>query len=414
MTALGAMTASTKQMIQTLPDLESGQHTTQLKRLTMKTWKPYALRSITRFTCLSLLAGSTLLAGCNKKNRGYAGPEQPVYLTIAEANWSNGSSDIVANANKTPESKAFNSGNGLSTQFSDGDQLGLFLRGDSYEPIDNRKVTYTPEAGELITKWVIDGNPIALYQNEATLTAYFPYSNYGALTMDSIPLTAGAYNVNTNDVVWQRDKVHSTHTQAMFLDMQHAMTRVKLRFTTPVNDPTSYLGTGNITAVQIADADNVSEADRVMYVDGYLNLISETPTVKPGAQGRVIIRETQSIVDRSENPQQKYAVYDFLLLPVETIKPDALNLLIMIDGETLTTQFPTNLVSSWEAGTSYTYEVTVHNGGAQVVFGKVGTTPWNYNGPITGDLDPSNPEYGGGNVEDWGTNGWGVDITDGK
>lgn len=370
----------------------------------MKTWNPYSSRVIAQFACITLLSGCIILVGCRKKNRNFAEPAQPAFLSIAEANWSNGSSQIVANSTPGPDSKAFNSGNGLSTQFSEGDRLGLFLRGDSYEPVDNRMVTYTPEEGDIITKWVIDGDPITLYQNEATLTAYFPYSEYGKLLMDSIPLVAGAYDVNTNDVVWQRDKVHSTHTQAMFLNMQHAMTRVKLIFSkAPATDPTTYLGAGKIEAVQIADANTVAEEDQVIYVDGFLNLETETPTILPAVRGRVIISATKTLSEEG-------VLYDFLLLPVATINPGAVQLHILIDDKTITTEFPTSLINAWKAGTAYTYEVTVRNGDSQVVFGKVGTTPWNYGGKISGDLDPSNPEYGGGDVEDWGNNGWGVEI----
>lgn len=369
----------------------------------MKTWNPYSSKTLAQLACIALLSGCVLLAGCRRKNRNFAEPAQPAFLSIAEANWSNGSSQIEANS--TPDSKAISTGNGLSTQFSDGDRLGLFLRGDSYEPVDNRMVTYTPEEGDIITKWVIDGDPITLYQNEATLTAYFPYSEYGKLLMDSIPLVAGAYDVNTNDVVWQRDKVHSTHTQAMFLNMQHAMTRVKLIFSkAPATDPTTYLGAGKIEAVQIADANTVAEEDQVIYVDGFLNLETETPTILPAVRGRVIISATKTLSEEG-------VLYDFLLLPVATINPGAVQLHILIDDKTITTEFPTSLINAWKAGTAYTYEVTVRNGDSQVVFGKVGTTPWNYGGKISGDLDPSNPEYGGGDVEDWGNNGWGVEIT---
>ena len=368
----------------------------------MKTRIPYSTHTFAQKACIILLACGTLLCGCKKRPFSRPESDQPAYLSIAKANWSNGSSHIVANT--TPDSKAFNSGNGLSTQFSEGDRLGLFLRGDSYEPVDNRMVTYTPEEGDIITKWVIDGDPITLYQNEATLTAYFPYSEYGKLLMDSIPLVAGAYDVNTNDVVWQRDKVHSTHTQAMFLNMQHAMTRVKLLFSKkPATDPTTYLGAGKIEAVQIADANTVTEEDQVIYVDGFLNLETETPTILPAVRGRVIISETKTLSEEG-------VLYDFLLLPVANINPGAVQLHILIDDKTITTEFPTSLINAWKAGTAYTYEITVRNGDSQVVFGKVGTTPWNYGGKISGDLDPSNPEYGGGDVEDWGNNGWGVEI----
>ena len=368
----------------------------------MKTRIPYSTHTFAQKACIILLACGTLLCGCKKRPFSRPESDQPAYLSIAEANWSNGSSQIIANT--TPDSKAFNSGNGLSTQFSEGDRLGLFLRGDSYEPVDNRMVTYTPEEGEIITKWVIDGNPIGLNNNEATLTAYFPYSEYGKLTMDSIPLIAGAYNVNTNDVVWQRDVVHAQKTEAMFLNMQHAMTRVKLIFSkTPSSDPNTYLGAGKIQAVQIADSKDTPVENWVIHIDGTLDLTQDEPTSTAGGVG--------SLNDFTEKTLSEEGVlYDFLLLPVQTIKSGGIVLNIRIDDKDLTTVFPVNTIQSWQADTAYTYEVTVQNGESQVVFGKVGTTPWNYGGKITGDFDPSNPEYGGGDVSDWGDNGWGVEI----
>ena len=41
-----------------------------------------------------------------------------------------------------------------------------------------------------------------------------------------------------------------------------------------------------------------------------------------------------------------------------------------------------------------------------MVFGKATVTPWNDGGSIGGDLDTSKPEYGGGDVQDWGDNEW--------
>ena len=370
----------------------------------MKTRIPYSPRTIAQRAGITLLACGTLLCGCKKRPFSYPDADQPVYLSIAEANWSNGSTHIVPNSNNAPDSKAINSGNGLSTQFSEGDRLGLFLRGDSYEPIDNRIVTYTPEEGEIITKWVIDGNPIGLNNNEATLTAYFPYSAYTELAMNAIPLNAGPYDVNSNDVVWQRDVVHALKTEAMFLNMQHAMTRVKLIFSkTPSSDPNTYLGAGKIQAVQIADSKDTPVENWVIHIDGTLDLTQDEPTITAGGVG--------SLNDFTEKTLSEEGVlYDFLLLPVQTIKSGGIVLNIRIDDKDLTTVFPVNTIQSWQAGTAYTYEVTVQNGESQVVFGKVGTTPWNYGGKITGDFDPSNPEYGGGDVSDWGDNGWGVEI----
>ena len=411
------------------------------------------------------------------------------------------------------------------------------------------------------------------------MTAYFPYSDAFGLTMSAIPLNPGPYDVNTNDLVWQRDKVHAAHTQAMFLKMQHALTRVKIRLSgrqpskqvgdvvdggvvywvnpddandfrvvaldqpelmwsascsydlnanarnetarngaeimtlaknysdshtggatgdfetdfpafsycyektdggvskgtwylpskqemmdlysakdrvesvisvqngtafmatdywaateisaagawnvslddghtdsdqknaeyvlrcvrgplaSEGSDLGGYTGAGKITGVRIADAGDVASDDRVVYLDGTLDLTQATPVVTPGWP--------DAVADMSEKTLTAEGVlYDLLLLPVDKINAGKVMLEVELDGKVLSVPFPVDAVDKWEAGKAYTYEVSIRNGEAQVVFGKATVTPWNYGGSISGDLDTSKPEYGGGDVQDWGGNDW--------
>lgn len=263
-----------------------------------------------------------------------------------------------------------------STFFTDGDRLGLFLRGDGYEDVDNRivQLDYPGEGPQ--KKWKITGEAIPLYADAATVTAYFPYSDAYGLTMSAVPLNSGLYDVNTNDVVWQRDTVHSTHTQAMFLEMQHAMTRVKIRLnrgTSDTSDSGDYTGEGKITASGIADAGDVAADDRVVYLDGTLDLTQATPVVTPGWP--------DAVADKSEKTLTAEGVlYDLLLLPVDKIDAGKVMLEVELDGKSLSAPFPVDAVDKWEAGKAYTYEVAVRNGAAQVVFGKATVTPWNDGG----------------------------------
>lgn len=352
---------------------------------------------------------SLALAGCSKDPAG--GTVDPgreaVILSIAEANYgvSGGvrrSGTSAANGG-APQTRAIVGGNG-STFFTDRDRLGLFLRGDGYEDVDNRivQLDYPGEGPQ--KKWNITGEAIPLYADAATVTAYFPYSDVFGLTMSAIPLSSGPYDVNSNDVVWQRDTVHAAHTQAMFLEMQHAMTRVKIRLSGGAPDsgdpdPDVYPGEGRISLVRIADAGDVASEARVVYLDGTLDLTQATPVVTPGWP--------DAVADKSEKTLTAEGVlYDLLLLPVDKIDAGKVLLEVELDGKVLSVPFPVDAVDKWEAGKAYTYEVSVRNGGAQVVFGKATVTPWNYGGSISGDLDPSKPEYGGGNVQDWGDNEW--------
>lgn len=529
---------------------------------------------------------SLALAGCSKDPAG--GTVDPgreaVILSIAEANYgvSGGvrrSGTSAANGG-APQTRAIVDGGG-STFFTDRDRLGLFLRGDGYEDVDNRivQLDYPGEGPQ--KKWNITGEAIPLYADAATVTAYFPYSDAFGLTMSAIPLNSGPYDVNSNDVVWQRDTVHAAHTQAMFLEMQHAMTRVKIRLSSggtvtrevgdvvdggvvywvnpddasdfrvvaldlgsflrwaangnyilgsgaqdqsarngadvwqlakqysdnktngasgtfatdfpafsycyektdgdvskgtwflpslqelkdlydakgsvesvitanggsafstsslwsatedssnastvwdvtssggmyfssktlrysvrcvrgplssDVSDPGEYTGDGKITGVRIADAGDVASEDRVVYLDGTLDLTQATPVVTPGWP--------DAVADKSEKTLTAGVLYDLLLLPVDKINAGKVLLEVELDGKVLSVPFPVDAVDKWEAGKAYTYEVSVRNGGAQVVFGKATVTPWNYGGSISGDLDTSKPEYGGGDVQDWGDNEW--------
>ncbi|WP_418561283.1 fimbrillin family protein, partial [Rikenella microfusus] len=369
--------------------------------------KQYRMRTVT--VAMTYMFGAVLLAGgCTREESAAPAGREAVILSIAEANYGalggarrTGTSPADGG---TPQTRAIVDGGG-STFFTDGDRLGLFLRGDGYEDVDNRivQLDYPGEGPQ--KKWKITGEAIPLYADAATVTAYFPYSDAYGLTMSAVPLNSGPYDVNTNDVVWQRDTVHSTHTQAMFLEMQHAMTRVKIRLnrgTSDTSDSGDYTGEGKITGVRIADAGDVAADDRVVYLDGTLDLTQATPVVTPGWP--------DAVADKSEKTLTAEGVlYDLLLLPVDKIDAGKVMLEVELDGKSLSAPFPVDAVDKWEAGKAYTYEVAVRNGAAQVVFGKATVTPWNDGGSISGDLDPSKPEYGGGDVQDWGDNEWGAE-----
>ena len=362
------------------------------------------MRTVT--VAMTYMFGAVLLAGgCTREESAAPAGREAVILSIAEANYGalggarrTGTSPADGG---TPQTRAIVDGGG-STFFTDRDRLGLFLRGDGYEDVDNRivQLDYPGEGPQ--KKWKITGEAIPLYADAATVTAYFPYSDAYGLTMSAVPLNSGPYDVNTNDVVWQRDTVHSTHTQAMFLEMQHAMTRVKIRLnrgTSDTSDSGDYTGEGKITGVRIADAGDVAADDRVVYLDGTLDLTQATPVVTPGWP--------DAVADKSEKTLTAEGVlYDLLLLPVDKIDEGKVMLNVVIDDKLLSAPFPVDAVDKWEAGKAYTYEVAVRNGAAQVVFGKATVTPWNDGGSISGDLDTSKPEYGGGDVQDWGDNEW--------
>ena len=173
----------------------------------------------------------------------------------------------------------------------------------------------------------------------------------------------------------------------------------RLRCIRTGSDFGDYAGEGKLTGVRIADAEEVSVDDRVVYLDGTLDLTQATPAVTPGWP--------DALADMSEKTLTEEGVlYDLLLLPVDKINEGKLMLEVLLDGKVLSVPFPVGQIDRWEAGKAYTYEVSIRNGEAQVVFGRASVTPWNYGGSLSGSLDPSKPEYGGGDVQDWDENGW--------
>ena len=97
------------------------------------------------------------LAGCTKEPvESLDGPQDAV-LSVAEANWEGSSTAARSVAEDgAAQTRAIVDGAG-HTFFTDRDQLGLFLRGDGYEDVDNRMVrlNYPGEGSE--KEWQITG-----------------------------------------------------------------------------------------------------------------------------------------------------------------------------------------------------------------------------------------------------------------
>lgn len=312
-------------------------------------------------------------------------------MSIAEVNY--GDTDI--------KSRAVAGGGGVTT-FTDGDCLGLFLRGEGYMDIDNRRVEYEYK-DELWKRWVISGDEVRLTSNRATVTGYYPYSDEQDLQMAVMPLAPGSYDVNKNDFVWQKDEVSAASPQAMFLGMRHALTRVRFILLNADNSQIKRL-----TQLSIADAGDVPSDARVIYTDGTIDLTSNEPEAMGGTKGPVNVREEKTL---GIDP----VFYDLLLIPVDRIEPGKLILDVLVDGLVLSSVFPTDLVASWQAGTAYTYTVTVHEKKLDLYYGGSEVMPWEDNGwgVDVGDRKPQDTDIETG-VEDWEDNGWGVDVGDRK
>lgn len=318
--------------------------------------------SLTRRSRAALLLLAVIVIGsCRKDSAEVGRSDGSTVLSIAEVNWGGTETKAVA-------------GGGGTTTFTDGDRLGLFLRGEGYAAIDNRPVVYE-YASELWKKWVISGEDIRLEADEATVTGYFPYNASEGLQMSSMPLVPGPYDVNMNDFVWQRDRVSTTNPQAMFLGMKHALTRIRLTLKNAEGSSAASVG-----MIRIADAAGVPEPQQVIYTDGTIDLTRERPMAVGGGKGPLSDMTAKRLSDQGTQ-------YDMLLIPVTSVAERAVTLQAMVDDELLYAYFPTDKVDEWEAGKAYAYEVAVNENAIQI-------------------------KYGGGDVQDWGQNGWGFDIGD--
>lgn len=165
--------------------------------------------------------------------------------------------------------------------FEKDDRMSLFMRGETYEDVDNRKVTYSEvtytgetaaEGGSstvTVDKWVIDGEEILLSNHKATVSMVYPYATGN--TYNEIPFKTGVYNTGI-DLLWKRQQVDAASFQAKVESMHHALTRVKIVLrrdgvteggagtestagsTNAAALPTgSYTGEGKVTFVSISD-----------------------------------------------------------------------------------------------------------------------------------------------------------------
>lgn len=337
---------------------------------------------------MAVLLLSVVAMGCCRKDvMDDRGTGDPTILRIAEVNY--GGSGV--------ETRAVAGGGGVTT-FTDGDALGLFLRGEGYTDIDNRRVEYEYK-DELWKRWVISGEEIRLSATPATVTGYFPYSDGQDLRMSAMPLAPGPYDVNRNDFVWQKDVVSTARPQAMFLGMQHALTRVRLVLNNTDNSQAK-----RIVQLSIADAGDVPRNERVIYTDGTIDLTGDEPAATGGTKGSVSDTDERTL---GIDP----VVYDLLLIPVEKIEPGKIILYVLVDRQILSAVFPTDLVTTWQAGTAYTYTVTVQEKTLDVYYGGSEVIPWEDNGwgVDIGDRKPQDTEADG-TVLPWDENTWETEV----
>lgn len=303
-----------------------------------------------RLSAALLLAA--LAAGCAKEpDSGIRGTELLVVGTALE----NPAKEPSAAA--APSTRAAET-NGIFT-FGDGDALGLFMRGAAYADVDNRKVVYT-KPGSAAGTWAIEGSPILLNDQTAVVSLVYPHTAGAAY--DNIPFTAGVYSPD-KDLLWKQQGVYAAVNEAQVTQMKHALARVK--FVVKCDDPSDtsvpdrFTGTGAVTSVSIADANAMPN---VIFEDGVLDL-SFTAPASPVRGNRAGGLKDETAFTLSTTGHTA----DFLTLPIAAMSADLVGLYIRVDGQILSTSLPAAApADKWEAGSCYTYTVTVKNKGIEV------------------------------------------------
>lgn len=286
-------------------------------------------------TVLGVLAGS-----CAKEQPepGIEGIELQVVGTILE----------TPDGDPTPATRATET-NKIFT-FEDGDALSLFMRGASYADVDNRRVAYSKPSTEA-GSWTIEGSPILLNDQTAVVSLVYPYKD-GA-TFDNIHFTTGVYSPD-KDLLWRQQSVYAAVHEARVEQMQHALTRVK--FIIKRDDPSipdCFTGTGDVS-----DASLVADNLNILFTEGKFDLSFMAPDL--------LVKGTRPANELGDNTTFTLSTTghttDLLLVPVAEGNLNKLKLRLNVDGVPLLANIPSApSPTQWEAGSCYTYNVTVKN-----------------------------------------------------
>lgn len=330
-----------------------------------------------RLSAALLLAA--LAAGCAKEpDSGIRGTE----LLVVGSALENPAKEPFAAA--PPSTRAAET-NGVFT-FGNGDALGLFMRGAAYADVDNRKVVYT-KPGSAAGTWAIEGSPILLNDQTAVVSLVYPHT--AGAVYGNIPFAAGVYSPD-KDLLWKQQDVYAAVNEAQVTQMKHALARVK--FVVKCDDPSDtsvpdrFTGTGAVTSVSIADA---GAGSNVIFEDGVLDL-SFTAPASPVRGNRAGMLEDKTAFTLSATGHTA----DFLTLPIAAMSADLVGLYIRVDGQILSTSLPAAApADKWEAGSCYTYTVTVKNKGIEVTSSTVDN--WTDGTPGGSDVEkPAPPAVG--------------------
>lgn len=249
--------------------------------------------------------------------------------------------------------------------FEDGDALSLFMRGATYADVDNRRVAYSkldPADGI----WTIEGSPILLNDRTAVVSLVYPYKD-GA-TFDNIPFTTGVYSPD-KDLLWKQQSVYDAVHEARVEQMQHALTRVK--FIIKRDDPTDtsipdrFTGTGSVSSVDLMSN---TVRNHPLFTEGKLDLSFTAPDLPVTGVNSVKTLTYDTAFTLSTTGH----TIDLLQVPVSEGGVSKLHLRLVVDNELLSVALLTQYgLTPWEAGSCYTYNVTVKNRRIQIDFATV-------------------------------------------
>lgn len=277
-----------------------------------------------------------------------------------EVNTSKGELNIIANIDRAGSNSSLRS-IVTATSFSNGENIGVFIAGDSYTSTAT-EYTYSGTSWGLASGY----SAINLSKTSATVFGYYP----STLTPDMVNKTAPV-NVSYSDfslasASTQDDYMYATNgtagTQATVskasstaaLTYFHVLSQITLE----VAKDATYGGTGSLTNITFTAAtDNITGSGVMSLSDGAVTL-DASPSTAIALNGTATLTETA------------VEIATVMVAPFSTAQDVTLSM--TIDGESYSGTI-TNAV--WTAGTHYTYKATI-GGSSMSIDNTVSITPW--------------------------------------
>lgn len=254
------------------------------------------------------MASLVIMAGCSSDDMNLTGgePKTPLYELTTPLSIGSASLDEVV------VTRGF-------SYLSEGDSIGLFLRGDGYTDINNRLYKRGPQTWGPTTA----ADTIYLGGGNTTITGYYPHSStYNTVTTKnpSVALTTQPYNAKSDISFVKKESVNAT-TGNLLLQMSHIYSRLKIR----VKHSSKYNGACVVTGMTLKQ---ISWQDTFNFLTGEFSGKNGTGGCGPDPMSITV----------ATNATKDYN--DYLIIPCIPQK-NGLEITLTVDGKNMTTTVPT-------------------------------------------------------------------------